>query len=253
MNLRQLCQTLTVTITLATALTSTLRADSLFPGSSATLSYISTPTGVEVASAYNDIGAGPITGKVGVKILSGVIDNPFAGGLTFIYEIQNTSEQSQGGIFPGITYFDISGWTDFDIIVAQSNDSYAFSPTGQPVVPGQAVRSGDGNLVTFTFPPDNPGGGGEPPIFAGEYGYQLIIFSNATNWGAITGTITTEDYLSPSESIGNPQSMSVSTLSAVAAVPDHSTTGLLVVIGTGLVLLIASARRQSVAAVPVSK
>lgn len=253
MNLRKFSQQMAAALSLAAALTGQLQADTLFPGNAATLSYVSTPSGVEVASAYNDISAGPITGKVGVKILSGVIDNPFAGGLTFVYEIQNTSLPSQGPYAPGITFFDVSGWAGLDVIVAQSNDSYLFSPTGLPVVPGPAFRSNDGDIVTFTFPPDNPGGGGEPPIFAGEYGYQLIIYSNVTAWQSVIGNIITEDFLSPSESVGNLQYMTVSTLSAVAAVPDHATTALLLVIGAGVLVMFASAQRKQVAIVAARK
>ena len=236
---------LTVAIScLSLAVSSSLFADSLLPGSSAPLTTLFGITGTEVASDYQDLSAGPITGKVGVKVLSDVADNPFAGGLTFVYEIQNTT-QDLPYPFPGITYFEVSGWQGYQTVVAQSNMGYFFSPVGSSVVPGAAERSGDGNTIIFNFPPDDPGGGGEPPIFANEYGRQLIVFTDATIWQGITGYVTTLDYESPSNAVGNPQTMTVSTLTTGNAVPDGGASSLLVALGA-LGVFAAHRRRKEI-------
>lgn len=231
-----------VTSCLALTVGSSLLANTLLPGSSVSLTNVFGVYGTEVASEYQDLSAGPITGKVGVKVLTDVADNPFAGGLTFVYEIQNTS-QDLPYPFPGITYFEVSGWQGFQTFVARSNQDYFFSPSGSPVMPGPASRSADGNTITFSFPPDNPGGGGEPPIFGNEYGRQLIVFTDATIWQGITGYVTTEDFESPSNSLGNPQTMTVSTLTAGSAVPDGGSSSLLLALGA-LGLFAAHHRRK---------
>lgn len=164
--------------------------------------------------------------------------------LTFVYELSNTGAVG----FEGISSLLIGGWAGFDISVA-----YGFLPS-QPfggVNPGETVRYPDadaGDLngkILFTFPP----GSEEPPIFAGEHGMQLILFTNATSWTNATGAVLTDTFedIYTIDPNATPQTLFAKTYSAstgaAPGVPDGGTTALL--LGAAFMSLAVFARAQA--------
>lgn len=179
---------------------------------------------------------GPLVGEVGVTVLSGA--NPYNGGLTFVYEVKNTSTSGT----EGIGNFRVSGWAGFDVVIATGDNPY-FSPPGGPlVVPGAFLRSLDGDTIDFTFPPDIIA----PPIFAGENGMQLILFTNATAWTGTTGSIVLDDFTTDRVIISDTnRSIQVGTVTGATSVPDSGNMAILVGFAF-LMLFVAAPRLQAV-------
>lgn len=198
-------------------------------------------------------------GRLTTQILSGVDFALLSGGavtysgLTFVYELSNIAASG----YQGITDLAVSGWGSTQIAVAfgqsLSSSNYSSTPNPALVQPGQIYRSFDGDTLTFSFPP----GYIEPPIFAGQTGMQLIVFTDAMSYRATHGTVFSDEFDAAfNQPIGNPiQQYMVSTLTAAAvAVQDSGATVLL--LGLGLVGLVLVGRRKENAAclaLPVGK
>lgn len=225
------------------AMTALVRAQAdgitLDPGSSVSVANSNLSAYTPDGSFSTDFSVGGIQGKLfAYAFLPGVLENEL-GGVTFVYELQNLS---QGGS-EGISFLDVSGWLGVNTMVARGRVPFTENYNGPLVRPGNFSRDESGETISFSFPP----GSEEPPIFAGENAYQLIVFTDATAWSVVTGQVKTDDFTVDKELIPDTGNwVSVNTFGVHATtttVPDGGSTALL----AGLVLLALiplSARRK---------
>lgn len=181
-----------------------------------------------ISSAFS---AGSVTGYLDTYVFADVAENPFAGGLTFVYELKNISSADSTH---GVSFFDIAGWAGFDIWGAFGDTVISSTSAVAPVRPGQIERDETGDLIRFTFPP----GSQEPPIFAGEEGMQLILFTNATAYAPIEASVVTNDFFEGAIVRGTREFLSVNTLTgstASTAVADGG--AIAVALGAAMVAL----------------
>ncbi len=187
------------------------------------------------AAQVTAFSAASVDGVLYAYVLSGLEENPY-GGLTFVYEMQNTTV---GGNL-GISWLDVDGWTGVQTSVARGRNPYYYTLDNGLVRPGPFNRSASGETIEFSFPP----GSEEPPVFAGENAYQLIVFTDATSWQITSARIGIDEFdpISGALIAGTSDVASLSTLSvgSSSAVPDQGSTLLLV---TGSFVLMAAARR----------
>jgi len=233
----------------ALGLGSALRADSivLLAGGSATVSGsqsnpgdprspLSTLSGgTTVASNLVDFTSGTLSGRLGTTVLSGVSENTL-GGLTFVYELQNVTSGvwDPGSDGEGITSLVVGTWDGFKTNFAMGTSFY-YAPTSDPILPGSADRTDGANqTVTFQF----PYGDHVPPIYSGEIGYQLILFTDALGYSVTDATVFSNYF-----ALGNGfDSTTASTFTALAGggtangptsgVPDGATTIILIGLST---------------------
>ena len=221
----------------------TLRADPLVPGGSVDAPNIGSLTsGTEVASNLGLFSSGTVDGQVGVKVLSGVTSNVL-GGLTFVYEVANLSTSGS----EGLGNFAVAGWAGLSIDVVVG-EGFFFTPNGAPVQQGFVTRSLDGNSILFDFPP----GDEEPPIFAGQNSFQLIVYTNATAWRYVSGGVASWDYDGNGDIIdGSKWNGGMETIVAASLVPDAGTSALL--LGLGFIVLALFIPRLNVMPVAVCR
>ncbi len=189
---------------------------------------------------------GGIGGKVHSYVISGV-DSGLTSrtGLTFVYEISNTSGsfESPDDVTRGVTSLSVAGWKGVDLDIATRNDS-TYSSGSDFVVPDAYTRSADGDVITFTFPPDIASA---PPIWGGEVSWQLILFTDLSNAYSNLGIIGSDDF-ETRKSDAFPgtymESPTFNVLSAsTATVPDTSSTLALVAVALGTVGFLSRRRR----------
>jgi hypothetical protein len=163
-----------------------------------------------VASDMVTFSALTIAGNVQVAVRKNFADNPWsgAGGLTFIYEVTNTTGPDS------VSGFSVDGWTNFLTNVSD------FSMGAGSIQPYSATRSNTGTL-TFGFlnPPTGFG-----LVAMGQNSWDLIIYTNATSWTTVT------------VGVRDGSGVTLSTLGP--AVPDGGTTALLLglgLLGMGLI------------------
>ena len=201
-------------------------------------------SGTVVTSRSSTFTSGTLTGLLNTTILTGDTSNGYgADKLTFIYELQNqssstsytdpiTSEVNYKG--EGIIDLIVGGWlgvsTDFTLVSADP---------ATHVQPDGATRDAISSTIDFSFPP-----GAQPPIFNGQTGFQLIIYTDATAWTDTTGTIYTVNFGAGGTPDIPDTARGVETFTAVApnSVPDGGTTALL--LGMGLLSLRVIAKRS---------
>ncbi len=197
------------------------------------------------ASTYSD---GNFSFVLTSSVFTGV-DQGLVGGfgsdkLVFAYKITDVLAPDPVSIPSGvrkwgITSFGITGFGGFGVAVAQLDEV--------GVNGGNTTRSGDGDLITFNYPPVNPAEGQAPPIYEGENSRTLYVFTTATASSINVGEVvsTEVDYAGhPVLEVpyGQPVLRSVSAY-APSSVPDSaSTSGL---IGLALVLLAAGFRMRA--------
>lgn len=134
---------------------------------------------------------GLFEGSLGVTILSDATENTL-GGLTFVYEIKNTS--TLPGYY-GVSLFQVAGWSDL-LVAMDLGNSYFFEQTANPtgVYPFDFVRQTDsvgaGGTIQVTYPEDSNG----PPVYPGEQSFQMIIHTNATTWNEVKADIRLEAF-----------------------------------------------------------
>jgi hypothetical protein len=206
------------------------------------------------------LGGGDFTGTLFTTVLSGVdlsgvdgLPADFAanyGGLIFAYEIKNLTSggnpnNDPDGIYRGINQLTVGGWNGFNTAIGYSRSDFLHAPGTNPVPPGETNRDNiTGDSLQFHFPPDISA----PPIFAGENGYSLIVFTNATSFSGIIGTLDSALYADGGLSFAGNQSInSVETLTAstdTTSVPDNGTTALLLGLGCVALGLTHFARRS---------
>ncbi|MCX6951625.1 MAG: VPDSG-CTERM sorting domain-containing protein [Verrucomicrobia bacterium] len=208
--------------------------------------------GTTVASNLAAFTMGTLSGELGTTVLSGVAENTL-GGLTFVYELRNVSSalyENPGDPVAahlngeGILGLKVNGWSGFLTNFAMGT-SFFFTSTTDPIIPGSAMRPyAGGDTTIFDFPTD----GNQPPIFSGEVGYQLILFTNATGWTATDATVegkfvgygtdeSAEGVATYTAAVGNGGG------GGPSGVPDGGTTAIL--LGAGLLSLGFLNRRSS--------
>jgi len=113
-----------------------------------------------------------ITGTGQAWVVSGFADNPFAGGLTFVYQVHLTG--APGEILERITASSFAGFST----------DVGYHLTGVQIPPQTASRSGgSGSIVGFSYL--------APAIAVGNTSALLIINTNAQF--NTTGTLTVQD------------------------------------------------------------
>jgi hypothetical protein len=158
---------------------------------------------IQVATANVPFAALTITGNVKAWVLQGFADNPWsgAGGLTFVYQVNNSAISSDS-----VSGFSVDGWTNFLTNVSD------FNIAGN-VQPYSATRSTSGTL-TFGYlnPPTGFG-----LVSPGLGSWDMVIYTNATSWTDV------------SVGVRDGSGVTISTLGP--AVPDGGVTALLLGLG----------------------
>jgi hypothetical protein len=219
----------------------------LVEGGSVTMPVLSSPlslatqVGVTLTSNYAN---GGFNFTVTSSVFTGV--TPFGFGAdkyVFAYKITNTSAPDIPDTTPGqirkwgVTLFDVTGFQGVGTQVAEVDE------TG--VVPGATLRSGDGNTITFSYPPVVNPGEQAPPIYPTENSRTLLVFTDATTSVTVSSVITNTDidYAGTTgEVVNGSVSQSVNVYAPVAVPDSSSTSGL---IGLALGLLAAGFRMRA--------
>jgi hypothetical protein len=189
--------------------------------------------------------AGSVSGTLSTYVYDNISTQ---GGLTFVYELKNTTV---GGTH-GISWLDVGGWAS-SFLTDLGYGTVLLADNGGAIVnPGETIRfpevgaGADSGKIRFTFPP----GSEEPPIFSGEQGMQLILFTNATAYASTTGNVITNEFDPNDINLildGTQETLSVSTFTAstgaASGVPDGGTTALL--LGAALVSLAVVSRSKA--------
>jgi hypothetical protein len=178
-----------------------------------------------------------IDGYMGSYVLTG--NSYGANDLTFVYQFKNTSPADS---LQGVSFLVLNGFSDsLSLSIALGNTVYDNSPTSPIfdsnfVLPKWVSRPG-GDQLWFAFPPDVIA----PPIFGGENSFQLVVYTNATNFtdtqvaNVITDRFTSTDPLTGDYDANNPNHLDGGTAGILApsTVPENGSTAILV--GLGLV------------------
>jgi hypothetical protein len=170
-------------------------------------------------------------GKLITTVFQGVQVAPGGySGLTFVYELKNVRTEIA---WPQLGLIDlvIAEWADIGVAVAFNapDENLAY------VEHGAVFRSGGFNgddEIKFTYPPVDPDEGPEPPIFSGEFGMKLVLFTNASDFDPTTAIVNAASFNASNGPALDPAPYyEVNTLrgaSPTAAVPDSGGTAALV-------------------------
>jgi hypothetical protein len=246
----------TATVGLALATTLSLQAvtvyslpedSSVTPGGPEDYSALFTPGNLVDALVDQAFSAGSVTGTLSTYIYDNVSTQ---GGYTFVYELKNTTV---GGSH-GISWLDIGGWASSILTDLGYSDVLLVNNGGAIVNPGETIRFPETGVdpaslngkIRFTFPP----GSEEPPIFAGEQGMQLVLFTSATSYVQTTGDVIVHAF-DPNDIYirydNTEETLTVNTFTAstgaAPGVPDGGTTAIL--LGAAFVSLAVFARAQA--------
>jgi hypothetical protein len=173
------------------------RAASLVPGSSIALSSEAEPVGASiVTTASIPFTAPTFSGTLVSTVWANDTSNPFAGGLTFTYRLNNNGSSPDP-----LDRFTLSSYAGF-----QTDASYF----GAGIVPASAVRNPSGNQISFNFT-----GLFEGTLTPGLSSPLLIIQTDSTGWQ------------NSSAAVINSSSANVATF-APLAVPEPASAALLV-------------------------
>lgn len=198
--------------------------------------------GTEFIPPWDPFEFASITSATGLNPSGGL------GGYAFVYELKNLSSYS-GGNHVGLTLLETLGWgSSVQMVVAfGGEESTALDLDGEGRVrPGKVTRTGDGTGVKFSYPP----GSEEPPIFEGETGFKLIVFTDATNVSLVDATLTSKEFVG----VADEEAVDGTTKTGTAqlyvgykttgtGVPDHAGTAGLCALA--LAALMAVRRRES--------
>jgi len=181
----------------------------LNPGSSIALPSEPGPTGGLVLNSSSLSFVAPtFSGTLISKVISGDLSNPFAGGLTFTYELSNNS------ISPDpIDRFTLSSYLGFSV-----DASYPSGALVGSIVPTSVTRNGTGNQISFNYT-----GPFEGTLLPGSASVLLVLQTSATGYQNSTAAII------------NSSSVNVATF-APLAVPEPGTAALLLLGALALVV-----------------
>ena len=145
-----------------------VNAVSLNPGSAILLPAEPDPLGGTTINSISVPFVAPtFSGTLVSKVISGDLSNPFAGGLTFTYELSNNS------ISPDpIDRFTLSSYLGFLV-----DASYASGALLSPVVPSNVTRNASGNQISFNFT-----GPFEGTLVPGASSPLLVLQTSATTY-----------------------------------------------------------------------
>ena len=155
-----------------------------------------------VASNSAPLVAVTFTGILHSEVWSGDISNPYEGGLTFVYWIDNTN----GPTGNSLSRFTTSNFTGF-----QTDVSY--DPTNGRA-PTLVDRGASGDVMGYSFLGDPQLGFGNGKIAPGETSAKLVIQTDATDWKTTLGFVI------------NGSTASASTFAPTAVVPEPSSLAL---------------------------
>jgi len=183
-------------------------AATLNPGSSISLTSEPGPTGgTTIGSSIVPFVAPTFSGTLVSKVISGDLSNPFAGGLTFTYELSNNS------ISPDpIDRFTLSSYLGFSV-----DASYPAGGLVGSIVPTSVTRNGSGNQISFNYT-----GAFEGTLVPGSASVLLVLQTSATSFQNSFAAII------------NSSSVNVATF-APLAVPEPTTAALVMLGATALV------------------
>jgi len=184
-------------------------AGTLNPGSSISLPAEPGPTGgITIGSTTVPFVAPTFSGTLISKVISGDASNPFAGGLTFTYELSNNS------ISPDpIDRFTLSSYLGFSV-----DASYPAGGLVGSIVPTSVTRNGSGNQISFNYT-----GPFEGTLVQGSSSVLLVLQTSATSFQNSFAAII------------NSSSVNVATF-APLAVPEPGTAALVILGAAALVL-----------------
>jgi hypothetical protein len=179
----------------------TANAAPLLPGTSISLSPEFDPIGgTTIGSSSVPFVSATFSGTLVSKVWSGDVSNPFAGGLTFTYQLSNNSFSPDP-----IDRFTLSSYLGFS-----TDASYQSGSIVSSVVPTSVVRNPTGNQISFNFT-----GPFEGTLLPGSSSPILVIQTSATS------------YQNSLAAIINSSSVNVATFAPVA-VPEPAAAALLI-------------------------
>ena len=146
----------------------TANAAALSPGSSISLTGEVDPVGgTTIGSISVPFVAPTFSGTLVSKVISGDANNPFAGGLTFTYQLSNNSFSPDP-----IDRFTLSSYLGFSV-----DASYQIGSLVGGVLPTSVVRNPTGNQISFNFT-----GPFEGTLLQGSSSSLLVLQTSATSF-----------------------------------------------------------------------
>ncbi|HEX5220182.1 MAG TPA: PEP-CTERM sorting domain-containing protein [Verrucomicrobiae bacterium] len=187
----------------------TANAALLSPGSSISLTAEPGPIGGSVIGSSTVFFVAPtFSGTLVSKVISGDTSNPFAGGLTFTYELSNESFSPDP-----IDRFTLSSYLGFSVDASYPSGSLVGS-----IVPTSVTRNGSGNQISFNYT-----GPFEGTLIPGSASVLLVLQTSATSFQDSFAAII------------NSSSVNVATF-APLAVPEPATGALLILGALSLIV-----------------
>lgn len=158
--------------------------------------------GTKVDFLDEPLTAKTFTGILHSEVWENDISNPFEGGLTFVYWIDNTN--AEGG--NSLSRFTTSNFAGFSTDVS-------FDPTNGRA-PTLVDRGGSGDVMGYSFLGDPELGFGEGKIAPGETSAKLVIQTNAQAWVrtlgfVINGSTAQAATFAPTAIVPEPSSMAL--------------------------------------------
>ena len=184
-------------------------AGPLNPGSSIGLPAEPGPTGgLTIGSTSVPFVAATFSGTLVSKVITNDASNPFAGGLTFTYELSNNLLSPDP-----IDRFTLSSYLGFSV-----DASYPAGSLVSSIIPTSVTRNGSGNQISFNYT-----GPFEGTLLPGSSSVMLVLQTSATSFQNSFAAII------------NSSSVNVATF-APLAVPEPATATLVILGATFLVL-----------------
>lgn len=184
-------------------------ANPLNPGSSISLSAEPGPTGGTTLNSISVPFVAPtFSGTLVSKVISGDASNPFAGGLTFTYELSNNSLSPDP-----IDRFTLSSYLGFSVDASYPSGSLVGS-----ILPTSVTRNPSGNQISFNYT-----GLSEGTLLPGTASVLLVLQTSAISYQNSTAAII------------NSSSVNVATF-APLAIPEPATAALVILGASFLVL-----------------
>ena len=143
-------------------------AGPLTPGSSISLPSEPGPTGGTTLALNNVPFVAPtFSGTLISKVITNDASNPFAGGLTFTYELSNNSFSPDP-----IDRFTLSSYLGFSV-----DASYPAGALVGSIIPTSVTRNGSGNQISFNYT-----GPFEGTLLPGSASVLLVLQTSATSF-----------------------------------------------------------------------
>ncbi len=168
------------------------------------------PSGIIVAGPLvSNVAPATFTGRLTSEVLSGDPTNPL-GGLTFLYQIENTSP------FPGeIERLTVNSFAGFatDVVYTTSGSGVL-----QPTYADRSTGTGDTVGFSFVRPPIGPG-----TLQPGETSYWLVVYTNAQRFAptlasVIDGSVAQAPSYAPTTVIPEPASVMLALIGGIGLV-----------------------------------